>query len=369
MKDAKPSPQAAKSSKGTVTKGEGTSIGAASGQANEAAVKKATKKMKKALDKAIRAHDDGDFISSIDLLEEVKEDAEFDFEEEELEELIWTFVERNCSDSDVVKFLVEQGLELERDSCNDDTPLVWAVSHGRFDAVEALLKAGANPTDDDYVFVNAASFLNGSMLRLLIKYGANVNAGSERDGTILHMIANKAVAVGDLACLELLLEAGAKERSAVGDKMDSDFQAEMTPTQLIQKTYGGDASKVGVLERAVDLLYEHSSAGKRAAKLENKINELSSALGVVAQFCETFSNHSGGGAAGGGGLPQAQPGIVPANNMPGFMPGFMPGYMPGMPFQGGVQGFPGLPGVAPPGVPQGQARGESKKESGSGPKK
>lgn len=38
------------------------------------------------------------------------------------------------------------------------------------------------------------------------------------------MIANKAVAVGDLTCLELLLEAGAKERSAVGDGGDIDFQ-------------------------------------------------------------------------------------------------------------------------------------------------
>lgn len=182
------------------------------------------------------------------------EDFEEEFDDEELEQFIWDFVESDCDEEDVVKFLVEQGLDLDNESCDDSTPLARAIGRSRFGAVDALLKAGASPTNDHYVFVEAACFLNGSMVRLLIKHGADVNASSERDGTALHMVATKAVALNDMTCLTLFLEAGAKERSAVGDGMELCFEEEMTPTQYIQKAHGADAAQAEALGRAVSLL-------------------------------------------------------------------------------------------------------------------
>ena len=113
-----------------ITKGVITKKSSRGDAANNDAVKKATKKMKKALDEAIRAHEDGDEEETECLLKDIKEDAEFDFKNEELDQLIYTFVESDCSDSDVVKFLVKQGLEIDDliDCDFSATPLVMAVS-------------------------------------------------------------------------------------------------------------------------------------------------------------------------------------------------------------------------------------------------
>ena len=369
MKGAKAAPKSVKSAKGTITKGKAAGGGAA---AREAASKKKAdaKTMKEDLKERIQEDD-----VMMDLLEEM---GDVEFDEEELLQLICSVVENDCGDDEVVKFLVEKGLELDGRHCDgDESPLAWAVAYSKFNAVEALLRAGAEPYE--MVFRHALCNKPGNMVKLLIKYDADVNIDLDMDGTVLHYAAVKAVFLDDLTCLRLFLEAGAKERCV--EVEGRTFTEALTPTQYIQRDLGEDGDKVGAVERAVDLLYEYSSAGKRAAKQESKINELSSvlnelssALGELVSVVAQISNRLGGGAAGGGvGGGVVQPGIVPANNMPGFMPGFMPGvpgmpgYIPGMPFQGGVQGFPGFPGVAPPGVaPQGQARGESKKESGSG---
>lgn len=229
---------------------EGESAGSTQRSADNDARKrvKVVKEMKKDFREGIQ------FGRASCLLGEWEDFEDVEFDGEELEQLIWDFVENDCDEDDVVKFLIEKGLDLGDVSCDDETPLVRAVGRGKFGAVEALLKAGANPTNNDHVFDNAACFANGSMVRLLIKYGADVNAGSEREGTILHMIASKAVAVNHMTCLTLVLEAGAKERLAVGDGIEDCFQEEMTPTQLIRKKHGGDAAKAEALKKAVDLL-------------------------------------------------------------------------------------------------------------------
>ena len=114
---------------------------------------------------------------------------------------------------------------------------------------------------------------SGGAAGQMIEYGADTDSDtdSESEGTALHRAAVRAVARDDLSCLKIFLKAGAREVS----------KKALTPTQYIQKQFGGDASKVDALERAVDLLYEYSSAGKRAAKLEAKVDALKLQLDLV----------------------------------------------------------------------------------------
>lgn len=198
-----------------------------------------------------------------DLLEEMEN---FKFEGEELEGLIWTFVNSDYHDDEVVRFLVDKGLGVDQETCEDETPLARAIGHDYLRAARALLKAGATPNNSwNHVFSHALFSNNVSAVRLLIEYGADVNIGEDkyRHGTALHDAAFKAVEFDDLTCLKLFLEAGAKERAV---NVEDEVQ---TPTQYIQKeyTYGGKDDKVDAVKCVVDLLYEYSSAGKRLAKV------------------------------------------------------------------------------------------------------
>lgn len=276
MKGAKAAPKSVKSSKGTITKGKRKSTGgAASG-----AVKEATKKMKQVLCKEIRAeYNSGcdDFMHEL-LVKQGAEDAEFDFEQEELEELLWAFVKNGCCDDEVVKFLLEQGLELDhRQLYDDETPLGWARINGDKDVVEAVRKAITWFINFDYAIRdNSVSSVNR-----VIEKSTDVNVvGSDCFATPLHYAAFKAVALDDLTCLKLLLEAGAKERLVIDPEVSKEA---LTPTQFIQKRFGGEGDKVGAVERAVDLLYEYSSAGKRAAKLEAKIDLLAHQVQLLVE--------------------------------------------------------------------------------------
>ena len=328
MKGAKAAPKSVKSAEGTITKGKGKSTGgtaAAKKEATKKEVRRATEKMKKDLLEAIRTHEDGYLVRVVENF--CKENTDFEFEEEELHELIYIFIESDCEDVMVVKFLVNEGLE----SCEFgyETPLVSAIQAGKFGAVEALLKEiTVHSHEWDNIFGEALCFKNGSMMELLIEYGADVNADSESEGTVLHRAAVKAVALDDLTCLKLFLEAGAKERMVEG----SDFVSieALTPTQYIQKEFGEDGDKVGALERAVDLLYEYSSAGKRAAKLEAKVEVLQTQVDLIQGKIDTVV----------GKVDQVLSRMqAPVNNMPPMAayPGFMPG-LGGF----GVQGFPGV---------------------------
>lgn len=272
MKGTQAAPKSVKSSKGTITKGKGK--GKSSGGA--------TKKIKEALDKEIRAECNSGGELDFFMHECLAKDTEFDFEQEELQELLWTFVKNGCCDDQVVRFLLEQGLELLDDG--DETPLGWARTHKDKDVVRAVVKAFTRYNNFDYALGdNSVSKVNR-----LIENGANVNVGSDMFATALHHAAFNAVVSDDLTCLKLLLEAGAKERLAKDDhddEYDYEFskmltpaddklnlnEVVLTPTQYIQRKFGNDEDEANAVDRAVDLLYEYSSAGKHAAKLQAKL--------------------------------------------------------------------------------------------------
>lgn len=229
VKDAKPTPRSSKSAKGPITK-------KSTGGAAVKKAAKAAKKMKEELNEAIGKDD----IVVSELLEGMEG---VEFERGELEELIWTFVSSDCSQEEVVMFLVENGLEIHDLSCDGESALVWAVDHAKFGAVEALLKVDADQSNEwDEVFKRALCFKNGSMVSLLLKYGADVNVDSDMEGTALYYAAVKAVCLNDLTCLKLFLEAGAKERLAEVEGRTF-TSAWLTPTQYIQRDFG-DVSKV-----------------------------------------------------------------------------------------------------------------------------
>lgn len=179
----------------------------------------------------------------------------FEFDQEELQEFLHTVFCDGYDDStsdetdEIIKCLVHKGLDFQKEGPHEEIPLVYAIKQGRLGVAETLLRAGATPNNvSDEVLEHAARFIDGSMVKLLIERGADVNIDSESEGTALHHIAVKAVALNDTRCLKLFMEAGAKERSATNDRY------ELTPMEYIQKEYGEDPTKARALNRAVDLL-------------------------------------------------------------------------------------------------------------------
>lgn len=173
------------------------------------------------------------------------------FDDLELKDLMWTFIESDCTEQHVIKFLMGKGLDIERGLRNGSIPLVYAVGRGKFGAVEALLQTGVCTTYDD-VFLNATRILNGKMVRLLVKYGADVNTTDDVYGTALHMVATKAVISDHMSCLTLFLEAGAKEVLA---EVQLESGAEtVTPSQYIEKKFKDDKELEVALGKALDLL-------------------------------------------------------------------------------------------------------------------
>lgn len=95
-----------------------------------------------------------------------------------------------------------------------DTPLIAAVRTGRYEIVEDLLRAGANPNGRSSAFMNStpvlfeAARLTGPepVLGALLQHGADPNLRNGSGETALFW----AVQVGSTANVQLLLEHGAR---------------------------------------------------------------------------------------------------------------------------------------------------------------
>ena len=81
---------------------------------------------------------------------------------------------------DVVRYLVEQGADIEKAVDYGDTPLIWASAEGPLEVVRYLLEQGAdvNKTNDSgsTSLHMAAYHGNLEMAKLLMVYGADLNA-------------------------------------------------------------------------------------------------------------------------------------------------------------------------------------------------
>ncbi|XP_044499913.1 ankyrin-1-like [Mangifera indica] len=108
---------------------------------------------------------------------------------------------------ELLKYLLSKGVEVDSES-DSGTPLVWAAGHAQQDAVKVLLEHHANPnaeTEDNITpLLSAVAAGSLACLDLLIQAGANVNivAGG---ATPLHIAAD----IGSTEIIESLLKAGA----------------------------------------------------------------------------------------------------------------------------------------------------------------
>ncbi|CAF2370655.1 unnamed protein product [Brassica napus] len=108
---------------------------------------------------------------------------------------------------ELVKELLSRGVPVDSES-ESGTPLIWAAGHDQKDAVEVLLEHNANPnaeTEDNVTpLLSAVAAGSVACLELLVKAGAkaNVFAGG---ATPLHIAAD----IGDLELINCLLKAGA----------------------------------------------------------------------------------------------------------------------------------------------------------------
>lgn len=110
-------------------------------------------------------------------------------------------------DIELLRSLLSKGVDVDSQS-DAGTPLIWAAGHGQQDAVKVLLEHHANPNaeTDDNITPLLSSVAAGSLacLELLIQAGANVNI-SAGGATPLHIAADN----GSLEIINCLLKAGA----------------------------------------------------------------------------------------------------------------------------------------------------------------
>jgi ankyrin repeat protein len=118
---------------------------------------------------------------------------------------------------DVVKSLLEQGVDV--DSCNEDnrTPLHRAAYKGNVDVVRLLIERGAEvDLRDKFGWIplhSASRYGHLEVSRILINHGTNVNARQRNHWTPIHFSARN----GYLEIAKLLLEHGA-DVLAVSDR-------------------------------------------------------------------------------------------------------------------------------------------------------
>lgn len=110
-------------------------------------------------------------------------------------------------DIELLRFLLSRGVDVDSQS-DSGTPLIWAAGHDQPEAVKFLLENGADPNaeTEDNITPLLSSVAAGSMacLELLIQAGANVNV-SAGGATPLHIAAD----IGNSDMINCLLKAGA----------------------------------------------------------------------------------------------------------------------------------------------------------------
>jgi len=116
----------------------------------------------------------------------------------------------NFSNTDVVKYLIDRGANVNARNWNDSTPLIRAAGDSALELVKYLIENGAEVNAKNGYGVTALHLAVGhpdiDVLKCLIAHGADVNAHSERFGTPVHMVARYRA---DVEKLKYLIEHGA----------------------------------------------------------------------------------------------------------------------------------------------------------------
>ena len=104
-----------------------------------------------------------------------------------------------------VRRLIKNSTNLEQQDCNYKTPLSLATSLGKIEIVQALLAAGAVPTNGLVSIIIDNEFDTPEILQAFIKAGIDVNASLEDGETILMNAAQQ----GSFSIVKILLQVNA----------------------------------------------------------------------------------------------------------------------------------------------------------------
>ncbi|GMI65206.1 tetratricopeptide repeat 10 [Hibiscus trionum] len=132
---------------------------------------------------------------------------------------------------ELLKHILAKSVEVDSQS-DAGTPLVWAAGHGQHDAVKVLLEHNANP-----------------------------NAETEDDVTPLL----SAVAAGSLACLDLLIQAGAKVNITAGGATPLHIAADLGNPELINSLLKAGADPNVIDEDGQKPIQVAAASGQRKA--------------------------------------------------------------------------------------------------------
>ncbi|CAH0395563.1 unnamed protein product [Bemisia tabaci] len=109
-----------------------------------------------------------------------------------------------------IDLLLAYGFEIDRDAAKSKEVFFEAIRLDNIEMVARLLKLGSNPTDEvngsTALHEAAAMFSSESMIRLLLGFGADINAKTWTGRTALDVAANH----GNLGVVKCLLARGAK---------------------------------------------------------------------------------------------------------------------------------------------------------------
>lgn len=111
--------------------------------------------------------------------------------------------------TEIVKFLLAHGANIEAGNDKDETPLAKAARFNHYDTVKTLLEHGAETNCRDFLGrtpLHEATVQSGKeMIDLLISYGADISARNKYDSTPLH----EAVSHNQIKAAKALVENGA----------------------------------------------------------------------------------------------------------------------------------------------------------------
>lgn len=156
-----------------------------------------------------------------------------------------------------MRALLRNGVDLQERDVNGQTPLVFAINmeEGAYTSVATILEEGGPPVFcGDEFFIHALSKGDLNILKLLVRRKADVNMDSAVEGTVIHAAASKAVETREMAYLKIFQAKGRERRARGGGWTLEGAVEDLTPTEYIQKKYGGDVTRADALQNAVQML-------------------------------------------------------------------------------------------------------------------
>ncbi|XP_022937615.1 ankyrin-1-like [Cucurbita moschata] len=200
--------------------------------------------------------------------------------------------------TEVCKYLLEE-LKLDVDTRDEDgeTPLIHAARQGHTDTARYLIECGANPavasdlgatalhhsagigdiellkfllsrvtdvnsqSDAGTPLIWAAGHAQQEAVKLLLEHHANPNAETDDDITPLL----SAVAAGSLACLDLLIQAGAKVNISAGGATPLHIAADSGNLEIIKSLLQAGADPNATDEDGLRPIQVAAARGSRAA--------------------------------------------------------------------------------------------------------